>query len=111
MQEDDSLGNPLSLLLPRSFWIPIQPAVKIIVCVCMCVCVCESLNLVQLFATPWTTVQKAPLSMGISRQEYWSGFPFPPPRNLPGIGIEPESLTPPALAARFFITSATWEAR
>ena len=117
MQEDDSLGNPLSLLLPRSFWIPIQPAVKITVyvcmcvCVCVCVCVCESLSLVQLFATPWMTVQKAPLSMGISRQEYWSGFPFPPPRNLPDLGIEPESLTPPALAARFFITSATWEAR
>ena len=108
MQEDDFLGNPLSLLLPRSFWIPIQPAVKITVCVC--VCVCELLSLVQLFATPRTTVHQAPLSMGISRQEYWSEFPVPPPGNLPDPGIEPESLTPPALAAGFFITSATWEA-
>ena len=42
MQEDDFLGNPLSLLLPRSFWISIQPAVKITVCVCVCVCVSRS---------------------------------------------------------------------
>ena len=40
---------------------------------------------------PWTVVGQAPLSMGFSRQEYWSGLPFPSPRNLPDPGIEPES--------------------
>ena len=48
--------------------------------------------------------------MRFSRQEYWSGLPRPPPRDLPKPGIEPVSLTSPALAARFFTTSATWEA-
>ena len=45
--------------------------------------------------------------MGFSRQEYWSELPFPPPRDLPDLGIEPESLTSPSLAGRFFTTSAT----
>ena len=43
----------------------------------------QSLSHVQLFATPWTVALQAPLSMGFSRQEYWSGLPFPPPGNLP----------------------------
>ena len=45
---------------------------------------------------------------GISRQEYWSGLPYPPPGNLPDSGIEPGALKSPALAAGFFTTSATW---
>ena len=45
-----------------------------------CVCVCESLSSVRLFATPWTVAHQAPLSMGFSRQEYWSGLPFPSPK-------------------------------
>ena len=48
--------------------------------------------------------------MGFSRQEYCSGSPCPPPWDLPDSGIEPMSLMSPALAGRFFITSATWEA-
>ena len=51
-----------------------------------------------------------PLSMGFSRQEYWSGLPFPSPGDLPHPGTEPASLVSPALAGRFFTTSATWEA-
>ena len=47
---------------------------------------------------------------GILRQEYWIGLPCPPPRNLPNPGIEPMSLSFPALAGRFFTTRATWEA-
>ena len=43
---------------------------------------------VQLFVTPWTVAHQAPLSMGFSRQEYWSGLPFPPPGDLPHPGIE-----------------------
>ena len=52
-----------------------------------------------------------PLSMGFSRQEYWSGLPCPPPGDLPNPGIKPESLISPALAAGFFTTSTTWEAQ
>ena len=48
--------------------------------------------------------------MGFSRQEYWSGLPFPSPEDLPNPGIEPVSLTSPVLAGGFFTTSATWEA-
>ena len=53
---------------------------------------------------------QAPLSMGFSRQEYWSGLPGPPPGDLPYPGIEPTSLMSPALADGFFTTKATWEA-
>ena len=59
---------------------------------------------------PWTVAHQAPLSTGFSRQEYWSGLPFPPPGALPNPGIEPGSLESPALAGEFFTTSATWEA-
>ena len=53
----------------------------------------KSLSRVRLFATPWTVAHQAPLSMGFSRQEYWSGLPFPSPGDLPGPnpGIEPRS--------------------
>ena len=51
----------------------------------------KSLSCVQLFATPWTVAYQAPLSMGFSRQEYWSGLPFPSPGDLPDPGIEPRS--------------------
>ena len=50
-----------------------------------------SLSRVRLFATPWTVAYQAPPSMGFSRQEYWSGLPFPSPGNLPNPGIEAES--------------------
>ena len=46
----------------------------------------------QLLATPWTVAYQAPLSVGFSRQEYWSGVPFPPPGDLPKPGIEPTSV-------------------
>ena len=54
---------------------------------------------------------QAPLCMGLSRQEYWSGLPCPPPEDLPNPGIKPTSLMSPALAGGFFTTSATWEAQ
>ena len=53
----------------------------------------KSLGRVQFFATPWTIACQAPPSMGISRQEYWSGLPFPSPGDLPNPGIEPGSPT------------------
>ena len=61
-----------------------------------CVCVCQSLRHVQLFVTPCAEACQAPLSMGFSRQEYWSGFPFPSPGDIPYPGSEPRS---PALQA------------
>ena len=51
----------------------------------------QSLSRVQLFATPRTVARQAPLSMGFSRQEYWSGLPVPSPEDLPDPGIEPRS--------------------
>ena len=51
----------------------------------------KSLSCVQLFKTPWTISYQAPLSMEFSRQEYWSGLPFPSPRDLPSAGIKPGS--------------------
>ena len=52
-----------------------------------------SFSHVQLFATLWTVAHQAPLSMGFSRQEYWSELPFPSPGDLSNPGIKPESLT------------------
>ena len=49
------------------------------------------LSCVRLYGTPWTEAYQAPLSMGFSRQEYWSGLPFPSPEDLPNPGIEPGS--------------------
>ena len=56
----------------------------------------KSLSCVRLFVTPWTVAHQAPPSMGFSRQEYWSGLPFPSSGDLPDPGIEPRS---PALQA------------
>ena len=81
----------------------------------------QLLSHVQLLVTPWTTrvhqvvlvahpvAHQAPLSIGFSRQEYWSELACPPPGDLPDPGIELASLTSPALAGKFFTTSATWE--
>ena len=62
---------------------------------------------VQPFVTPWTVARQAPLSMGFSRQEYWSGLPCPPPGDLPDSRMEPESLMSPAMVGGFFTTRAT----
>ena len=53
------------------------------------------------FVIPWTVAHPGPLSMGLSKQEYWSGLPFPSQGDLPNPGMEPES---PALAGMFFTT-------
>ena len=77
---------------------------------------------VQLFATPWTAATphptpppcpaptQAPLSMGFSRQDYWSELPCPSPGDLPDTGIEPISLVSPC-TGKFFTTSTTWRAQ
>ena len=70
-------------------------------CVCMC-----ALNRVRLFETPWTVACQTPLSMGFSRQEYWSTLPFLPSGDLPNSGVKPVLPVSPALAGRFFTTEA-----
>ena len=72
------------------------------------------LQLCPSLCQPKDVACQAPLSMGFSRQEYWSipghGLPCPPPGDLPHPGIKPASPVSPALAGVFFTTSATWEA-
>ena len=66
--------------------------------VCFCFLVAKSC---PTLATPWTVARQAPLSMGVPRQEYWSGLPFPSPGDLPDPAIEPGS---PALQANSLVT-------
>ena len=66
------------------------------------VCVLSHFN-----ETLWTVAHQAPLCMGFSRQEYWSGLPCPPPGDLPNPGIQLVFLMSPAMAGRFFTTSTT----
>ena len=73
-------------------------------------CMVSFLSHVQLFVMLWTIACQAPLSMGFSRPEYWSGLPFLPPGDLPDPGIKPTSLMSSALAGGFFTTSGNWEA-
>ena len=70
----------------------------------LCVCLLSYFSRVWLFATPRTEACQAPLFVGFSRQEYWSGLPFPPPGELPNSGIKPTSPVTLALAGRFFTT-------
>ena len=70
----------------------------------------KSFELCATLCDPMDCTRQAPLSMGFSRQEYQSGLPCPLPGDLPDPGIEPMSLMSPALAGRFFTTSAPWEA-
>ena len=62
-------------------------------------------------ATLWTVARQAPFSMEFSRQEHWSGLPFPYPRDLPNPGIEPVSPVSPALAGRFFLADGSGKPR
>ena len=57
----------------------------------LCISVCYSPTHVRLFVTPWTVAHQDPLSMGFSRSQYWSGWPFPSPEDLPDPGIKPSS--------------------
>ena len=72
-------------------------------------CMLGRFSHVRLLATLWSVACQAPPSFRVSRQEYWSGLPCPPPGDLPDPGIEPTSLMSPALAGRFFTTRITWE--
>ena len=73
-------------------------------------CMLSLFSCVQLCVTLWPVAHQALLSMGLSRQEYQSGLPCPPPGDLPDPGIKPASPVSPELAGRFFTTNTTWEA-
>ena len=83
--------DPASPLTGRHLWLHS----------CEHACVLSHFSCVPLFVTPWTIARQAPLSMGFSRQEYWSGLPCPSPGDLPDPGIEPRS---PALQADCLFT-------
>ena len=68
------------------------------------------LSRVRLSVTPWIVAWQAPLSTGLSRQEYWSGLAFPSPGDLPDPETEPTSFVSPALAGQILYHSTTWEA-
>ena len=72
--------------------------------VCACLVVSNSV-VSSSFATPWTVAHQAPLSMELSRQEYWSGLPFATPEDLAYQGMELPSLVSPVLAGRGFTTA------
>ena len=66
--------------------------VCVCVCVCVCACVCARVcvcSVVSDSVTPWTAAHQGPLSVEVFKQGYWSGLPFPPPRDLPQTWIEP----------------------
>ena len=78
----------------------------IYVCIYIYVCVCVHAKSFQscLCVILWTAAHQAPLSMELSQQEYWSGFPFPSPGYLTNPGIKLTSTVAPALAGKFFTT-------
>ena len=73
--------------------------VWVFVCVHVNACMLSRLSCVQLYVTPWTIARQAPLSLGFSRQEYWSGVPFPSPGDLPDPGMESTSPAVPVWQA------------
>ena len=73
-------------------------------------CQLHTCSVMSFFVTPLTGAYQA-LSMGFSRQEYWSRLSFPTPGDHPHPGIEPTSLSSPALAGRFFTTVTTWKVK
>ena len=84
-----------------------KPHTDCVLCVCVCECAhVHTLSRASLFATPWTIAHQTPLSIEFSRQEYWSGLPFPSPRDLPHLGIKPTS----PMLAEVLYSCTTWEA-
>ena len=107
------MGGKAYLLMEMSFYLKIryeclsQEWMCVFHFIYICPAMLSCFNCVQLCVISWAVAHHAPLSMGFSRQEYWSGLPCPPPGDLPNPGIEPGSLISCALASRFFTTSAT----
>ena len=94
---------PPLLAVAQGRGIPLSPAQRRPPFRALWVC-SQSLTCVRLFAAPWTVARQAPLPMGFTRQESWSGLPFLPPGDLPDPGTEPTSLASPTSAGGFFTT-------
>ena len=101
MQDLSSLMEPMALALEDRFS-TLGPTAKSPFPLYKFTKKVKSLSHVQLFVTPWTLACQAPLSMGFSRKEYWSGLPFPTPEHLPDPTIKPTSLS---LTGRFLLTA------
>ena len=99
--------NMLTLLQEMTLDPRIQVTLLVSV-LCMHVCVLSLFRSVHLLVTPWTVARPAPLYMGFSRQEHWSGLPCPPPGDLPDSGITPASLRSPVLAGRLCVLLPTY---
>ena len=94
-------------------WGPYSPG-PLVACKCVCVCECvrvKSLRSCLTLCNPMDCSLPGSSVHGILQARIWSGLPCPPPGDLPNPGMEPTSLMSPALAGRFFTTSATWEAQ
>ena len=87
------------IFLGLSYTVQSQSLGYIAICVCVCV-----FSHIWIIATPWIVAHQVPLSMGFSRQEYWTVLIFPPPGDLPNPGIKLKSPLFSALAVRFFTT-------
>ena len=81
-----------------------------LLCVCVCVCTHAQAQLCLTLATVWTVAHQAPLSMGFSRQKYWSRLPFPPLGDIPNPGIKPTSSCVSCIGRWFLYHWATREA-
>ena len=90
-------------------WLYIHVYIYMCVCIFMCVHVLSRFSRVWLYVILWTAACQAPLSVGFSGEEYWSGMLCPPPVDHPDPGTEPVSLTFLALAGRFSTTNTTCE--
>ena len=102
------LCSSLNALLPstHALWRVSQESSGLVTCFLVSAqaamtlaCVLSRFSYVWLFVTPWTIAHQAPLSLGFSRQEYWSGLPGPPPEDFPTQGSNPHYITSPALQA------------
>ena len=91
-----------TVILLQSGYILYLFFLHLFLCVCVCVYELSCFIYVQLFAMPCTITHQAPLSMGFSQREYWSGLSCPPPGDVPNWGIEPASSVSPALQAHSF---------
>ena len=97
MEKGGLQGQKIELPAEEYETLSIEWKVKVLVTQ-LCLTLCDPMDYIA---------HQVPLSMSFSKQEYWSGFPCPPPGDLPNPGIKPAFLTSPALAGRLFITSAT----
>ena len=103
-------SRPLSLQYSGFFWVSSESVYRLTWATCIHIAILSNLSVLsitnQFFVTPWIVTHQAPLSMGFSRREYWSGLPFPFPGDLPGFQTQVS-----CIAGRYFTVWATREVR